>query len=38
MLAAGKGTDIEIIASGNDEEFAVAKLERLVKNQFEGEE
>ncbi len=38
MLAAGKGTDIEIIASGNDEELAVAKLERLVNNQFEGEE
>ncbi|MCI0401465.1 MAG: HPr family phosphocarrier protein [Gammaproteobacteria bacterium] len=35
MLAAGKGTKIEIVASGNDEELAVTQLAQLVKNQFE---
>jgi phosphocarrier protein HPr len=34
MLAAGRGTHIEIVASGNDEEQAVQRLEELVVARF----
>ena len=34
MLAAGRGVEIEIAASGSDEQTAVAALRELVYNQF----
>jgi phosphocarrier protein len=34
MLAAAKGTVIEILADGPDEERAVAELEELINNRF----
>jgi phosphocarrier protein HPr len=38
MLAAGKGTSLELIATGADEETAVQRLEKLVMDRFgEGE-
>lgn len=37
MLAASKGSVIDIITSGNDEQEAIAKLEELVAERF-GEE
>jgi len=38
MLAAGKGTSLELIATGADEEAAVQRLEKLVMDRFgEGE-
>ncbi len=38
MLAAGKGTSLELIATGADEETAVQRLEKLVLDRFgEGE-
>ncbi len=38
MLAAGKGTNLELIATGTDEEVAVLRLEQLVMDRFgEGE-
>jgi phosphocarrier protein len=38
MLAAGKGTSLELIANGADEETAVQRLEKLVMDRFgEGE-
>ena len=38
MLAAGKGTNLELIATGADEEAAVHRLEKLVMERFgEGE-
>jgi len=38
MLAAGKGTNLELIAIGADEETAVQRLEKLVMDRFgEGE-
>jgi phosphocarrier protein HPr len=38
MLAASKGTQIELIVSGNDEERALAGLEQLIEDKFgEGE-
>ena len=38
MLAAGKGTNLELIATGVDEEAAVHRLEKLVMERFgEGE-
>lgn len=37
MLAAGKGTEIEIIANGTDEDQALDTLENLVLDRF-GEE
>ncbi len=38
MLAAGKGTSLELIANGADEEAAVQRLEKLVMDRFgEGE-
>ena len=38
MLAAGKGTTIELIANGEDEEGAIERLEALVKERFGEEE
>ncbi len=38
MLAAGKGTSLELIATGADEQDAMARLEKLVQDKFgEGE-
>ena len=34
MLAAGKGSDIQIIATGRDEETALEQLESLVADRF----
>lgn len=34
MLAAGKGSVIEIIAAGKDEEAALDKLEELIMDRF----
>ncbi len=34
MLAASKGTDIRLIAEGNDEHEAIEKLTELIKNRF----
>ena len=34
MLAAAKGSDIEIIATGRDEDKALDKLEELIKDRF----
>lgn len=34
MLAAGKGSSIEIIAAGRDEEAALDKLEKLILDRF----
>ena len=34
MLAASKGTNIEIIASGEDESLAVQDLEKLIQDKF----
>ncbi|MBI2970592.1 MAG: HPr family phosphocarrier protein [Gammaproteobacteria bacterium] len=38
MLAAAKGNTIEIVASGPEEEAAVAELESLVLNRFGEDE
>ena len=38
MLAAGKGTNLELITNGADEQDAMARLEKLVQDKFgEGE-
>lgn len=38
MLAAGRGTELELCASGADEEVALGRLEELIRNRFgEGE-
>ena len=38
MLAAGRGSSIQVIANGSDEETALNKLEELVLDRFgEGE-
>lgn len=34
MLAAGKGTSIDIVANGRDEEIALNKLEELILDRF----
>jgi len=34
MLAAGKGTSIQVIATGRDEETALSRLEELVTTRF----
>ncbi len=34
MLAAGRGTSLEIIADGNDEEEAVSRIEDLIQRRF----
>lgn len=34
MLAAGKGSDIQIIATGRDEENALERLESLIADRF----
>lgn len=38
MLAAGKGTDLTLSASGADEQRAVAELEQLIAGRFGEEE
>jgi phosphocarrier protein len=38
MLAAGKGTQLEIVANGADAETAVDRLAELVRNRFGEEE
>ncbi len=38
MLAAGKGTTIEIIANGNDEDAVLNKLEALIIDRFGEDE
>ncbi len=38
MLAAGKGTEIEISTSGPDEKEAMAALEELINNKFGEDE
>lgn len=38
MLAAGRGTQLELCASGDDEDEALLRLEELIRNRFgEGE-
>lgn len=38
MLAAGRGTELELCASGADEDDALLRLEELIRNRFgEGE-
>lgn len=37
MLAAGQGTELELVAEGHDEEAALMKLEDLIRQRF-GEE
>ncbi|MBI4005025.1 MAG: HPr family phosphocarrier protein [Gammaproteobacteria bacterium] len=34
MLAAGKGTSIDIVANGRDEDMALNKLEELILDRF----
>ena len=34
MLAAGKGTSLDIVANGRDEEIALNKLEELILDRF----
>jgi len=38
MLAASKGTDIELIISGNDEQQALESLSTLINNRFDESE
>ena len=38
LLAASKGTNIELTASGNDEEIAIAELAELIENRFGEDE
>jgi phosphocarrier protein len=38
MLAAGKGCDIDIIASGTDEDKAINAMEQLIQNRFGEDE
>jgi len=38
MLAAGKGSEIEVIADGEDEEQALEQLERLFRDRFGEDE
>ncbi len=38
MLAAGKGCDIDIIASGMDEDEAINAMEQLIQNRFGEDE
>ena len=38
MLAAGKGCDIDIIASGTDEDDAINAMEQLIQNRFGEDE
>lgn len=38
MLAAGKGTNIELVANGSDEREAVEQLEQLIANRFGEDE
>ncbi len=38
MLAASKGTDIELIISGDDEDQAVSALTELINNRFDEKE
>ncbi len=38
MLAAGKGTEIRLMADGKDEQTAVDKLEQLVSDRFGEDE
>ena len=38
MLAASKGTIVEITASGHDEDNAIKKLEALINNRFDEDE
>ncbi len=38
MLAAGKGCDIDIIASGKDEDEAMNAIEQLIQNRFGEDE
>jgi phosphocarrier protein HPr len=38
MLAAGKGTDLTLSASGTDEQQAVTELEQLIAERFGEEE
>jgi phosphocarrier protein len=38
MLAAGKGSEIQIMADGHDEERAVSRLEALVADKFGEDE
>jgi phosphocarrier protein len=38
MLAAGKGTQLEIVAEGDDAEQALAELQKLVEERFGEDE
>jgi phosphocarrier protein HPr len=38
MLAASKGSTIEIVATGKDEKIALASLEQLIRERFGEEE
>ncbi len=38
MLAAGKGTTIELVAVGEDEQEAITRLEALIKGRFGEDE
>lgn len=38
MLAASKGTDIQLITDGDDENEAIEKLTELIKNRFGEDE
>jgi phosphocarrier protein len=38
MLAAGKGTQLEIVAEGDDAEQALAELQKLVEDRFGEDE
>ncbi len=38
MLAAGKGTTLELVANGEDEEEAIARLETLIRDRFGEDE
>ncbi|OUD14229.1 HPr family phosphocarrier protein [Thioflexithrix psekupsensis] len=38
LLAASKGTQIELVVSGHDEEIALAELADLIENRFGEEE
>jgi phosphocarrier protein len=38
MLAAGKGTEIELVVSGDDEQSAMSELKNLIQSGFGEEE
>lgn len=38
VLAANKGSEVELMATGNDEKEAIEAIEKLINNKFDEEE